>query len=68
MWVDDLKLQEYKNKIKRQIRRNEIRIEDYENRKENLSEHGHWGLGYYTGVNSTLEKILDDLEELNEVK
>lgn len=58
-------LEKYKAKIKRQIKRNYDRIEDYKNRKEKLSESGHWQLGYYEGVNYALENLLDDIDELS---
>lgn len=50
-------------RIKHKIEKYSKRIEDYENRKENLSIHGHWSLGYFEGRKSILEEILDELNE-----
>lgn len=55
-------IEKLKKKMKRQIERNNAKIKVLEDKKEKLSIHGHFDLGYLKGVNSTLENILDDLE------
>lgn len=49
--------------LKRQIERIKKRIQDYEERKENLSVHGYWSLGYYQGQLAVMEDWLDDIIE-----
>lgn len=55
-------IEKLKIKIQRKIQRNIEKIKELESRKERLSEHGHWSIGYFIGANSALENILDDLE------
>jgi len=64
MEINDAKLETYKHRLERKIKRNKTSIEEYEANKDNLSVHGHWSLGYYIGVNSELENLLDDINEL----
>ena len=52
--------------IKRQIERIRKRIQEYEEKKETLSVHGHWSLGYYQGKLSALEDWLNSMQELKE--
>jgi hypothetical protein len=59
-------LKKYKNTIERKIRRNRDRIDEYESNKDNLSVYGYWSLGYYIGINSELENLLDEIEEILE--
>lgn len=61
MQIEDL--EKYKSKIERKIKRSRDRVEDYKSYEDNLSVYGHWSLGYYEGINSTLENLLDDIEE-----
>lgn len=61
MEINTLDLEKYKNRIERKIQRNKDRIKEYEDNKNNLSVHGHWSLGYYVGINSELENLLDDI-------
>ena len=59
-------LEEYIRRINRSIERNKVKIDDYESKKETLSEDGHWSLGYLVGTNSSLENTLDELTPLLE--
>ena len=52
--------------IKRQIERIRKRIQEYEEKKETLSVHGYWSLGYYQGKLSALEDLLDFMQELKD--
>jgi hypothetical protein len=49
--------------LKRQIERIKRRIQDYEERKENLSVHGYWDLGYYRGKLTVMEDWLDAIRK-----
>lgn len=60
------KIEKYKSRVERKIARNKKRIKEYEDNKSNLSEHGHWSLGYYIGITSELENLLDDINDLLE--
>lgn len=53
-------------RLKRQIERTRKRIKEYEDKKETLSIHGYWSLGYYRGKLTVLEDWLDYL--LQELK
>lgn len=49
--------------LKRKIERvNEqlIRLEKLK-KEDSLSNHGHWELGYYTGISYALEEILSEI-------
>ena len=52
-----------KRQIQKQIERTKKHIADYEERKDNLSVHGYWSLGYYQGKLTAMEDALDDIEE-----
>ncbi len=56
--------QQLKRQLKRQIERIRKRIQEYEEKKETLSVHGYWSLGYYQGKLSALEDWLDCMQEL----
>ena len=64
MEVNDLELQKYKDRLERKILRNKERINNYTSRKDHLSVHGYWDLGYFEGINSELENLLDDINTL----
>ncbi|MBU3186540.1 hypothetical protein [Clostridium estertheticum] len=64
MEVSDSELQKYKDRLNRKIKRNEERIADYKARKGSLSIHGYWSLGYFEGINSELENLLDDINAI----
>lgn len=49
--------------LNRQIERIKKRIQDLEDRKDRLSVHGYWDLGYYIGKLAVMEDWLDDLQE-----
>ena len=49
--------------LKRQIERIRKRIQEYEEKKEILSIHGHWSLGYYQGKLIVMEDWLDCIQE-----
>lgn len=51
-----------KRQLERQIERTKRHIEDYEARKDSLSFHGYWALGYYQGKLTAMEDSLDDIE------
>ena len=53
------------HRLKRQIERIKKRIQDYEERKEKLSVHGYWDLGYYQGKLVAMEDWLDSILEIN---
>lgn len=50
------------HKIKHKIERYKQRIIEYEAKKDDLSNHGYWSLGYFEGRKAILEEILDELE------
>ena len=52
-----------KEMLKRQIQYAESHIKTLEERKEILSEHGYWDLGYWKGRLTVLEDWLDDLNK-----
>ena len=64
MIIEDNKLLEYKRRLERKIKRNKDTIAEYEVKKDSLSVHGHWSLGYYIGINSELENLLDNINDL----
>ena len=51
------------HQLKRQIERIKKRIQNYEERKENLSVHGYWDFGYYRGKLAVMEDWLDAIRE-----
>ena len=51
-------------RLQRRIKVYEKRKSDLENRKSDLSIHGHWALGYHTGRLSAMEESLDILEDV----
>lgn len=53
-------IKKYTHKLERHKTKEDL----YSSRKDNLSKHGYWTLGYYSGTTSILEDILDDLESL----
>lgn len=52
-----------KRQIQRLIERTKKHIAEYEARKDSLSVHGYWSLGYYQGKLTAMEDALDDIEE-----
>ena len=52
-----------KRQLQRQIERTKKHIAEYEARKDSLSIHGYWSLGYYQGKLTAMEDVLDDIEE-----
>lgn len=63
-------LNKCKARLERSLKRAEERIEHLEQRKDNLSPHGHWDLGYFHGKASAydlaielIDKILEDLDK-----
>lgn len=55
-----------KRNIERSIKRAKERLEDLEKRKERLSIHGYWSIGYWEGKINVLEDWLDELTEMEE--
>lgn len=51
-------------KYERQLTRCQEKEVDLENKKDNLSNHGYWSLGYFGGKTSLYEDVIDDLKEL----
>lgn len=51
------------HQLRRQIERIKERIQDYESRKERLSVHGYWDLGYCKGKLTVMEDWLDSILE-----
>ena len=49
--------------LRRQIERLKKQIQGYEERKENLSVHGYWDLGYFQGKLAVMEDWLDSIKE-----
>jgi hypothetical protein len=49
--------------LKRQIERIKKRIQDLEDRKDKLSVHGYWDLGYHKGKLAVMEDWLDSIKE-----
>ena len=54
-----------KERLRHRIKRADERLKDL--KEKQLSEHGHWAQGYWTGVITILEDWLDELED-TEVK
>lgn len=52
-----------KERIKRQIKRCQEKLNDLQSREEHLSKYGYWDMGYFKGRMTTLEDWLDELEE-----
>lgn len=50
-------------RLQRMIDRAEEKLKDLEERKEHLSKHGYWDIGYFKGRISVLEDWLDDIRE-----
>lgn len=53
-----------KRRINNRIQTIKERIDELENSKTDLSVHGYWSLGYYTGVLNQLYSKLDMLEDI----
>lgn len=51
-----------KRKIERKIERAQRKLADLKSREETLSKYGYWDMGYFQGIISTLEEVLDDEE------
>lgn len=60
---EDLLLKQ-KRKLERRLKRNSEKLSELEKNKDKLSKHGHWSLGYFTGIVNELENQLDDINEL----
>lgn len=50
-------------RLQRMINRAKEKLKDLEERKDNLSKHGYWDIGYFKGRISVLEDWLDDIRE-----
>jgi uncharacterized protein Yka (UPF0111/DUF47 family) len=50
-------------RLQRMIDRAKESLKDLEERKDNLSKHGYWDIGYFKGRISVLEDWLDDIRE-----
>lgn len=50
-----------KENLERTINRLKKDIQELEDKKDSLSKHGYWDLGYYKGQLSVLEMLLDEL-------
>jgi hypothetical protein len=61
------KLEEQKTRLERKVIRTKETIQDYEDRKDRLSIHGHWSLGYFVGILNRLEDELDFVNDLLDI-
>lgn len=52
-----------KRELERKINRAKEMLKDLEERKDNLSKHGYWEIGYLKGKISVLEDWLDEITE-----
>lgn len=50
-------------KVERKINRAKEKLKLLEERKEHLSKHGYWEIGYLKGQISVLEDWLDEIRE-----
>ncbi|GAA0102564.1 hypothetical protein UT300012_32790 [Paraclostridium bifermentans] len=50
--------------LERRANRISKRIEEYEDSKQKLSNHGHWSLGYWKGKESEIEDTIDFMNGL----
>lgn len=50
-------------RLQRMIDRAKEKLKDLEERKESLSKHGYWDIGYFKGRISVLEDWIDDIRE-----
>lgn len=51
-------------KYERQLGRSERKEKELEARKDRLSIHGYWNLGYFAGRSSLYADVIDDLNNL----
>lgn len=49
--------------LERKIKRSKEKLKSLEERKEYLSEHGYWEIGYFKGRIEILEDWLDEIRE-----
>lgn len=57
-------LLKYRARTERRLARVKKRVEEYKQNESNLSNHGYWSLGYWVGVETTLENQLDDIDDM----
>lgn len=51
-------------RINHRIDRNRERINDLDKRRDKLSIHGHWELGYFEGIDSELDNLIGIVETI----
>lgn len=51
-------------RINHRIDRNKERINDLDKRRDKLSVHGHWELGYFEGIDSELDNLIGIVETI----
>lgn len=59
-------LDSLKKRLDRSVSKNDVYIKDLESRKDNLSVHGHWDLGYHIGNKAAKQDVIDMLDEVLE--
>lgn len=59
-------LNKCKARLERSLKRAEERIEYLEQRKDNLSPHGHWDLGYFHGKASAYDLAIELIDKILE--
>ena len=64
--LDDETKEKLRKKIEHKIDRCNSNIEHLNSKKDNLSPHGYWDLGYFEGRKSVFEDLLDELLDISE--
>lgn len=62
------KVEELIRKYERQLKRCRTKESLMEQKKDRLSVHGYWDLGYFGGRATLYEDVVDDLKELLNAK
>ena len=57
----------YRHKLVRQLKRYSVRLDRLEDNKDNLSKYGYRDIGYYEGLTTGIEDIVDGLDELFDI-
>lgn len=60
----EMEIKKLIKQYERRLDRNRKKESDLESRKEKLSCHGYWSLGYFSGLTYVYETIIDDLKGL----
>lgn len=62
--VDAGKINSMITRYQRQCERSKKKEAALEEKRDDLSKHGYWSLGYYSGRTMLYEDIIDDLKDL----